>query len=172
MTNISFIVPSIAASAYTLRVDNGDGEATSSFTVIAPTTTTTTAAPTTTTTTTLAPNVTLTISYASGAWSASVTAPIPTALNFTNCMVSGYRTSSTCTGGADDSDSINGFTLPANTSFASRTTNGLSCSDTKFKMSSNVTINGTAHATGTAFTIGSQTIHVIINKTTCATYPC
>jgi hypothetical protein len=148
---------------------------TTTTTTAAPTTTTTTttAAPTTTTTTTtLNPNVTLTIDYQAGAFSASASAPIGTTLTFTNCNVLGYITSSTCSGGADDSDAIDGLTLPAGSTYNDNVTNGLSCADGRCKVGGSVKINGVIHAGGTSFVLGTQTIHLVINHTTCSSYAC
>ncbi len=134
--------------------------------------TTTTTTTTTSTTTTLAPNVALDIRYEQGTWKASADHNIGTTLNFTVCSVLGYITSSTCTGGADDSDSINGLVLNAGTSYGQLISGGLSCIDVRCKLNTNVTINGTIHASGSTFTIGGQSITLTIHQTVCSIYSC
>lgn len=135
------------------------------------TTTTTTAAPTTTTTTTtLTPNVTLNISYSSGQWTASLSAAVGSALTLSNLMVLGYTTT-TCSGGAVDSDAIS-LTIPAGSLSATQTSNGLSCIDKKYKFSGQLTVNGTPHANNAAFSVGSQTVTVKWSTSTCSAYPC
>lgn len=133
-------------------------------TTIAPTTTTTT------TTTTLPANVTLTIVYQSGKWTASLSGKVATALTLSGLMVLGYTTAN-CTGGAVDSDGIN-LTIPAGSNSASVTSNGLSCIDVKYKFSGQLSVNGTSHANNTAFTVGSQHITVTWPSTACMAYPC
>jgi hypothetical protein len=140
-------------------------------TTVAPTTTTTTVAPITTTTTTLTPNVNVTIDYLSGLWHIDASAPIATTLNFINCNVFGYNTSLTCNTSADDSELIDGTSLPAfQVSATNNTGNGMSSSNIKYKIQSTVIINGTLRTNGEMFTVGSQNIQLTINSTTCSTY--
>jgi len=97
---------------------------------------------------------------------------IGTTLTFNGCQVKGYITSSTCSGGADDSDNMTAVSIPAGSTLATQGNNGLSCADLKYVIASTVTINGTIRHNGDTFAVGSDTCLLVINNTTCSVYPC
>ncbi len=112
------------------------------------------------------------LSYSGGGYDVTVNNPLGTTCTFTNCSVLGYVTSSICSGGADDSDAIEGLVLTAGLTSANITPNGLSCADIRMKMNSSVFINGVQRFNGTTFLIGSQNVTLNISRTTCSAYPC
>jgi hypothetical protein len=122
---------------------------------------------------------TYTIDYSAGQYYISTPLIGCSTLTFSGAAVNGWTSTTSCSGGAVESDSmpsfvVNGSTDPDRGGY-SGSINGstpLTCTSKKFKTATSVIVNGVSRTNGSTFTINGANYKVIINHTSCSNYPC
>lgn len=132
-------------------------------------------------------SATLTLTYSSGVWRASLSQAIPsTTIEIYQHSVQGFSTTS-CTAAEEGGSSLSltsyskmGYgtvtVLPlevvAGYTTGTQNTGDLTCQSIGYRLGSSIYINGVQRTNGATFTIGGTTVTLVIDPTACTVYPC
>lgn len=119
---------------------------------------------------TLDSDVTLTVDYIAGEWSAVISAVLPSALTLSGATVSG-GSASDCSSSTEN-DTMPSMSIPSGKLFAKNSTDGLTYLSTYYSIANGVNISGIgAKVDGDTFVKDGVNITVVINHIDCNYYP-
>lgn len=122
-------------------------------------------------------NVTLTINYTKGTWSAILSSALADNINISNLTALGWKDSATCVGGITNSCN-NDLSIAAgqlSDEFKNSGTAGndiFGCEVKYYRILPSVIINGVSTTNGHRMQIGNQILSVAIQHAICSPYTC